>query len=310
MDSETLKEYTKIASYYYKEGMTQDQIARKMSISRPRVNRIIKKCVELGIVKIEIREIAQDNIDLEKEIEKKFGLKEAVVVEPAENLLESLGKTAARYLEKVLKDNDVIGFSRGRALSALLDASPSVQKRNLSVVQLVGGNNYNQSENFLKYDDIIRRASEVLEAESFFLYAPTVVTSHELKESLLKEESFMGMFERIKKCTVIVVGIGKVLSAKDAKKRSSIAFEDYVKILERKAVGEVCARHFDIEGNGVNGDADLKIMGIEPTDIKKVPLRIGVAGGAEKYEAILGALRGGYINVLILDSVTALRLLE
>lgn len=312
MDFQTWKEYTKIATYYYQLGMTQDQIAKKMSISRQRVNRIIKKCVDLGIVKIEIKGIDQDYLEIEKELEKKYSLKEAVVVDAGEDLFVSLGKIAARYLEKVVKDNDSIGFSRGRTLSALLDALSPMQKKNVSVVQLVGGVNFAQTanESCMRYDDIVRRASEAFNAEAHFLYAPAVVTSKELKDSLLEEKSFKEMFAKIRKCTMIVVGIGKALSAKDAKKRSSIAYEDYLKIIDRNAVGEICARHFDIDGNSVNGDADSKIMGIEIEDLKKIPLRIGIAGGDEKRDAVLGALNGKYINVLIVDSATALKLLD
>lgn len=52
IDSKTRKEYTKIASYYYELGMTQEEIANRISLSRQKVNRVIKQCIELGIVKI------------------------------------------------------------------------------------------------------------------------------------------------------------------------------------------------------------------------------------------------------------------
>jgi DNA-binding transcriptional regulator LsrR (DeoR family) len=37
---------------------------------------------------------------------------------------------------------------------------------------------------------------------------------------------------------------------------------------------------------------------------------IGVAGGVEKVAAILGALRGGYVDVLVTDTVTAQAVLD
>ena len=40
------------------------------------------------------------------------------------------------------------------------------------------------------------------------------------------------------------------------------------------------------------------------------PARVGVAGGARKFEAIRGAMRGKWIDVLITDLGTAQRLAE
>ncbi len=41
-----------------------------------------------------------------------------------------------------------------------------------------------------------------------------------------------------------------------------------------------------------------------------MPRVIGIAGGDNKVEAILGALRGGFINILITDEETALKIIE
>jgi len=308
IDSKTRKEYTKIATYYYELGMTQEEIANKFLISRQKVNRVIKKCIEIGIVKITIQDDQRYDIEIEMELEKKYSLKEVVITDSSENLYEALGKAAANYFRRVIRDNDIIGFSRGRTISALLNNMDNITSGNLSVCQLVGGDNCR--EDFLNYDAIVRKASEILNARAYYLYAPTVVTSAELKESLLKEDSFINVYKKLKNCSVAVVGIGKTFDKDDEKRTSRITKEDYVKILNRKAIGEICARHFDIDGNSVNGDVDSKIIGIETSDFKQIPLRLGLAGGLDKVEAIKGALRGEYINVLVTDKNTAKELLK
>jgi DNA-binding transcriptional regulator LsrR (DeoR family) len=45
-------------------------------------------------------------------------------------------------------------------------------------------------------------------------------------------------------------------------------------------------------------------------EIKQLPLVVGVSGGASKYQAILSALRGRLIDVLVTDNITATRLLK
>ena len=46
---------TKIAYYYYKQELTQSEIAQRLHMSRQRVNRLLKKSRELGIVDINIK---------------------------------------------------------------------------------------------------------------------------------------------------------------------------------------------------------------------------------------------------------------
>jgi DNA-binding transcriptional regulator LsrR (DeoR family) len=50
-------------------------------------------------------------------------------------------------------------------------------------------------------------------------------------------------------------------------------------------------------------------IGIELADLKKIPKVLGVAGGVHKVEAILGALRGGFLNVLVTNEIAGIRLL-
>jgi len=148
-------EYVKVAYYYYKAGMTQDEIAKKMTMSRQRVNRIIKRCLETGIVTITIRENFNTNVELEAQMEERTGLNEVFISSSdMKELNESLGAAASVYLERILKDNDIIGFSRGRALSHLVSNLTPINKKNLTVTQLVGG--LNAQETSTNSDNIVR----------------------------------------------------------------------------------------------------------------------------------------------------------
>ena len=44
----------KVASLYYKNNLTQESVARKLSISKYKVNRILKSALIQGIVQIKI----------------------------------------------------------------------------------------------------------------------------------------------------------------------------------------------------------------------------------------------------------------
>jgi DNA-binding transcriptional regulator LsrR (DeoR family) len=74
------------------------------------------------------------------------------------------------------------------------------------------------------------------------------------------------------------------------------------------AVGDICVRFFDINGNPL--EELLGATGIELAQLRRVQRVIGVAGGVDKAEAILGAVRGQYIQVLITDDLTAKKILS
>lgn len=62
---------------------------------------------------------------------------------------------------------------------------------------------------------------------------------------------------------------------------------------------------FDIDGNFVQDDFYDRLITVSLDDIRKIPVRVGVAYGENKKEAILGALRSGLVNVLITDMEVA-----
>jgi deoxyribonucleoside regulator len=47
-----------------------------------------------------------------------------------------------------------------------------------------------------------------------------------------------------------------------------------------------------------------KIVSIPSDAFARIPLRIGIGGGSSKIRAVLGALRGGIVNVLVSDEDT------
>ena len=81
-------------------------------------------------------------------------------------------------------------------------------------------------------------------------------------------------------------------------------------LLEKGAVGDIALRYFDAEGRGVESEINDRIIGITLEQLKRGPKVVAVSGGPHKVPAIGAALRGGLIDVLVTDSVTAEKLLE
>lgn len=295
----------KIAYYYYKLGMTQGEIAKKLSISRQKVNRSISSLVAEGIVTITINGYENLYIDLEQELEDQFGLKEVIVTTnlDGQDSIPKIGIAGANYLEKIITDESVIGVSWGRTLSAVASNLPTTLKKNVSVVQLVGGMNLKNVS--IKADEITRSIAHAFAGTPYLMYAPAIVKDANLREAILSDQSFEDTFEMIKKCNIAVVGIGALNQESTLFKENYLTQEDFTMLKEAKCVGDICSHYYDLNGEPFIGNINSRVIGPDIKELKQIELVIGLAAGEDKIDAIIGALAGDYLDVLITDHVTA-----
>jgi len=132
----------KIAHNYYIEEMSQREIADSLALSYAKVSRMLAEAKRLGLVQVSIKYPVDTNQRLEAEMEKRFGLREAIIVKSASgNRLRVMGQAGADALQRIATPKDVIGISWGSSLLHVVNQLPSGQKTGLDIVQLVGGLN-------------------------------------------------------------------------------------------------------------------------------------------------------------------------
>ena len=113
------------------------------------------------------------------------------------------------------------------------------------------------------------------------------------------------------KVTIALVGIGATEPSRALASSGNIFSPQEVKLLAGKgAVGDICLRFFDAGGRPVATELDGRVISMGLDQLRGVPRVVGVAGGKRKTNAILGALAGKLVNVLITDVATAERLLS
>lgn len=303
----------RIARMYHEQGIRQADIAAELHVSQPRVSRLLKRAGAVGIVRTTVSEPAGVFTQLEKSLERAYGLQESVVVDVEANgdELRALGSAAAAYLEATLIGGDTIGISSWSAtLLATVDAlRPFAARVASEVVQLVGG--VGQPRVQADATRLLTHLSAATGAEPIFLPAPGLLGSAAARESLMGDAAVQQVAARWANLTTALVGIGALEpSPLLASSGNAIAESDQADLRGVGAVGDVCLRFFDAEGTHVSTGFDGRVVGIAPDALRTVPRRIGVAGGAGKVGAILGAVRGGWVNVLITDVGTARSLME
>lgn len=301
-----------IARLYYEEHKTQEEIAAQMGVSRPTISRSLKLAHKIGAVQIRVVDPYFERFELEEALKVRFGLQRAIVVPVTRDSYQlvkrDIGTAAADYLVGIVKPGSVLGVSWGTTLEELVGALRPRKRVDVRVVQLVGS--VGCSAEPTHANELARRISELFKGEWYLMPAPAIVASESAREALMKEESIAQVLEMGRKADIALVGIGACDPASVIVRSGYLTAEE-IEVMERNgAVGDICCRFFDIEGRPCRHGLDRRAISITLEQLRGIGIRIGVAGGRGKVKAILGALRGGYINSLITDEVTAREVLK
>jgi len=306
---------TKVATLYYERKLTQMDIAKRLGISQVTVSRLLKRAEERQIVRTTVISPPGAFVELEDILEKKFGLTQAIVAESQSDTDESIqaavGGAAAYFLMTTLSSGEVIGVSSWSAsLLAMVDQMHPLRKvERCKVVQVLGGLGNPAAEAHANH--LVTRLARLVNGEPCFLPAPGVVGAASSVNVLLKDPYVQQTTSLFNKLTISLVGIGSIEpSSLVASSGNVFSRKELQEIRSRGAVGDICLRFYDANGQEIRDPAGNRVIGIDLDTLAHIPRAVGIAGGHRKYAAILGALRGRRINILITDQFTAAKLVK
>ncbi len=313
-EPEQLRLLGKVARMYHERGIRQPQIASELSLSQARVSRLLKQAADLGIVRTVVTMPAGTYTDIEDQIQDRYGMRDVIVVDAGGSggdVMPALGAATANYLDATLTGGHLIGVSSwSETLIAAVDAmSPKPAPVVDQVVQLLGG--LGDPAVQMQATRLTGRLADLTGGTPVFLPAPGMVGTAAARKAIMNDPSISSVTTLWTKLTVALVGIGS-LEPSPLLQRSGNAISEAEQETLRSlgAVGDVCYRYFDADGQPVSSDLDQRLIGITPEKLIAIPRRIGVAGGQRKFSAIRAALRGKWINVLITDLAMARHLAE
>ncbi len=301
----------KVSKMYYEEGLSQDDIILRLNLSRSKISRLLQQARDEGIVQITVNTPKHLFSELETRLEKLFGLYEAIVVETRtgdsqENIIRELGIAAAGYLERSVGTTTTIGISWGSTLHGMVAALHSKRLPKTKVVQIIGG--LGQPEAEVHATDLCHRLARSQGSQLTLLPAPGIVSTEQARDVLLADlfiQRAMSMFDHL---DIAFVGIGT--PTPESLLGSILSRTELDALLQNGAVGDIALRFFDTQGQPVQSEIDPRVIGITFAQLKRTRRVVGISGGPEKFQSVLGALRGKLINVLITDSVNAEKLLQ
>ncbi|MDO5031298.1 sugar-binding transcriptional regulator [Corynebacterium sp.] len=297
------------AKLYYNSRLSQAEVAARLGISRPTVSKLLQRAQERGFVTIVVHDPRERSDELVEKLKERFSLVDArVVTTPAGGSpLRDLGSAGAALLEELVKDGQSVGISWGETMASVGAHLRELPLEGVQVVQLKGGHSH--TERSTKDAATLQAFARAFNAETFMLPLPVIFDSAEAKEWVVKDRHIASILQRGAAVDVAVFTAGAPAPESLALNLGYLSPAETQMIVQR-AVGDVCSRFYTATGEVAAPEVDARTVGITLEDLAARPVRVLVAGGTTKAQAIRVALEMGLATHLVIDHLTAQRVLE
>lgn len=300
-----------VSKFYYEDQLTQAQIAKKVGLSRPKISRLLKLAREVGLVKVIISNPYEDLHSLERKLVSLFSLKDAkvVMVPEADDTLSKqvTARESVPFISRLLQPFDRIGVGWGVTIYEVAKNLPSFRLPGAMIVQLSGGVDNAKTKNYA--NEIVQTLAHKLEADAYTLPCPAMVDNESIAEALMRDAKIKHLLELGRSCNKMIISIGVPGADSCLTQAGYIKHEDLQRLQKEDAVGIMCNRFYNSKGEVCDFDLDRRTLGIRLEDIKKAECVIACIAGIGKAKALQCALKAGYIDYLVVDSITAKTLL-
>ena len=308
----TDSDLAKLASLYYVDGCTQEDLSKTFGISRATVGRLLRKAQEEGIVEIRVRPHATFATDLERQLIERFGIRRALIAidhKDVDKQRELLAGLVASELDRILTEGCIVAVGMGRNLSSVSEHAMSTTRRHCTFVSAIGGS-YRGGQT-MNADHIARRLAARFGGESESLYAPALVSDPMVRQTLLENETVRYTLDKARRADIVLIGIGDMSEDSNMVRMGWFTVDEIAEAKRHGTVGEMMGYDFiDIHGQPAMTPIQGRVMGLGRNDLLRIPNVIAVAAESSKVTGILGALRTGAIKTLATTASNASAVLQ
>ncbi|WP_434511884.1 sugar-binding transcriptional regulator [Desulfitobacterium sp. AusDCA] len=316
MESEVYNQSTfltlKAAYLYYLKNKSQNEIADLLKVSIPTVSRLVKKAVKEKIVEFVIRDPYLSCMELEESLRQKFGLKEVVIapvptsemgdqIQTVDNMKRLVALEGARYIQRIISEDDVLGVSWGRTMYHLIHYLNPCQKVEAAFLTLHGS--VSNIDNDLDVRTLVSRMAMAFGGRNYSLFTEGIMSNQQLVQTIKKERNVKKVLEMYNYLTISVCGIGVFYPQVESTLYQSdyISDKDMDMLIKENVVADMFLRFINRNGEECNTELRERTLGIDIDTFKSIKTKVTVAAGKSRAYSVLAALKGNLIDVLIID---------
>ncbi|MDR1518867.1 MAG: MarR family transcriptional regulator [Planctomycetota bacterium] len=310
-----LSRLSEIAVLYYNHNLTQEQIAKRLFISRTSISRMLREAREAGIVEIKINIANERCRQLEQVFRRKLDIEDAFIFN-ANNaagtvIKDLLCRNAAQCINSMLSPGMTLGVTRGVTVAGMMEYLSENPPKNLDlkIVQLMG--EVTDADPNVSSGDIIRSLLKVFGGKAYYLNAPMYVENDSIRNDLLREPIIRSTIKIGEKADLIITGIGSLDRGKGLRDSiiSKVADANTItSLIAGGGVGNIFGHVFNITGKLVAHPLNNRIISAGFDALSKIKT-LAVSYGSERGEAVLGAIRSKHVSILFTDRLCAERVI-
>jgi len=301
----------RIAHRYYTDGRTQEEIAREFGLSRPKVQRLLERARWSGVVDIRIAAPPWLNLDLETRLREEFRLVDAIVAPrraDPQSQREAVARSAAQFLERRLHHGAVIAVGHGRDTGEVPRFFRPRRRLECEFVSAMGGSP--RVDTPTNPNEICQALAAASGGRSRSLYAPAYVENPEVRDRFLEQEAIAHTLGAAALASMALVGIGSVDDGCTMVRSGCLSLAEIARLREQGAVGDVLGYYVDVDGRVIPSPHRDRLIALSIEELHRVEMVVAVVSEAEKPLAILGVLRAGVVDVLVVDEGNAHAVLD
>ena len=292
-----------VAKMYYEEGKHQVEIAKTLDMSQAKVSRMLTRARERGIIRISVARFDPRAEELEEQLQSRFGLNMVVVVKtssraPVKQVRGIVGHVAGPIISERLREAELVGITGGRTLKQLVGSIELDPAYPLEVVQLMG--NVNTAATPVDAIELGRKLTVRNEGMFHMLNTPAIVSDPETCRLFSEQPQIKKVLQLYGKVDLALVGIG-LLDESILFDQNVVSRKDISYLRDAGAVGEICGRFYNEEGEECKTKFRDQVISIELARLKRVKETIAVVVGKGRERAIRSALKNGLVTSLVID---------
>jgi DNA-binding transcriptional regulator LsrR (DeoR family) len=291
---------------YYVAGNNQEEIAKKLGVSRQTAQRLVSLSVSEGLIKVRLDHPIGRCMELAEKLRSRYALDyvEVVPTDPGSgSTILGLAQAAAAEIERRLKGDEpiILGLGTGRTLKAAIDQLSPIDAPQHKIVSLTGNI---APDGSAAYYNVIFSMAEAVKARSFPMPLPVIASSAAEREALHNQPMVRDTLSLAAKADVTFLGLGD-LGPDAPLYLDGFISEGELKALQKAgAIGEILGWAFDANGKLIDGLTNDRVASAQLPS-RESSLVVAIAMGQKKLPGIRAALNRRLINGLLTDEATA-----
>ncbi|HEL1640986.1 TPA: hypothetical protein TXL57_001939 [Streptococcus suis] len=300
----------KVAYLYYVKNFKQSEIAENFNLDRSSISRYLKQARNLGLISITFSGKNLEKLQLEQELAEKYSLKVVHIIDtssqPNHAKQTYFYQEAAHFVNSELGKQKIIGLSWGDTMTKLIAALQIKRQLGAKVIPLVGGSGHSHLNHHV--NELVYNLSQQIEGQPYYIQAYAVESDVAVKKKLELDIAFEKIREKWSTLDMVVTAIGSMNSW--SQWRQMLSKQDLEELMAFEAVGDLCGRFFDRNGDELKTTVNRRTVAIPLDLLAKIPTVVTILPSKKRLPALVALLKKDYITHLVLDKAAALKLVE